>query len=181
MAGLSHHPGFNLHISSQRSALWHCLPQHRALGLSHLFVSSLSASLHENVHSLRMGPMFNFLFPTCKPQYIFPCGSAGKESSCSAGNLGLIPGLGRSSGEGNSYPLQDSGLENSMDCTVYGVAKSQTRLSDSHFTVSLRAWHRGGGCEYWLNKWKQKTFLQYCLEVHPLSSLVWWPPLAPSI
>ena len=42
-------------------------------------------------------------------------------------------GLGRSPGEGNSYPLQYSGLENSMDCIVHGVTKSQTRLSDFHF------------------------------------------------
>ena len=45
----------------------------------------------------------------------FPRGSAGKESACSVGDLGSISGLGRSSGEGNSYPLQYSGLENSMD------------------------------------------------------------------
>ena len=45
----------------------------------------------------------------------FPCGSAGKESACSAGDLGSIPGLGRSPGEGKGYPLQYSGLENSMD------------------------------------------------------------------
>ena len=45
----------------------------------------------------------------------------------------LIPGLGRSAGEGIDYPLQYSGLENSMDCIVRGVTKSQTRLSDSHF------------------------------------------------
>ena len=44
-----------------------------------------------------------------------PGGSDGKESACNAGNLGLIPGLGRSPGEGNSYALQYSGLENSMD------------------------------------------------------------------
>ena len=53
-------------------------------------------------------------------------GSAGKESACSAGDLGLISGLGRSPGEGKGYPLQYSGLENSMDCVVHGVAKSQT-------------------------------------------------------
>ena len=46
----------------------------------------------------------------------FPCGSAGKESACNVGDLGLIPGLGRSPGEGNGYPLQYSGPENSMDC-----------------------------------------------------------------
>ena len=48
------------------------------------------------------------------------------------GDLGLIPGLGRSPGEGNGYPLQYSGLENSTDCIVHGVAKSWTRLSDFH-------------------------------------------------
>ena len=46
----------------------------------------------------------------------FPCGSAGKESACNEGDLGSISGLGRSPGEGKSYPLQYSGLENSMDC-----------------------------------------------------------------
>ena len=52
--------------------------------------------------------------------------------------LGPIPGLGRSPGEGKGYPLQYSGLENSTDCTVYEVAKSQTRLSDFHFHCSTR-------------------------------------------
>ena len=46
----------------------------------------------------------------------FPCGSAGKESACNVGDLGSIPGSGRSPGEGKDYPLQYSGLENSMDC-----------------------------------------------------------------
>ena len=56
----------------------------------------------------------------------FPCGSAGKESVCNAEDLDAIPGLGKSPGEGKGYPLQYSGLENSMDCKVHGVAKSQT-------------------------------------------------------
>ena len=63
----------------------------------------------------------------------FPCGSAGKESTRSAGDQGLIPGLGKSPGEGKGYLLQYSGLENSMDYTVHGVAKSRTQLSDFHF------------------------------------------------
>ena len=54
----------------------------------------------------------------------FPCGSAGNESACNVGDLGSIPGLGRSPGEGKGYPLQYSGLENSMDSIVHGVAKS---------------------------------------------------------
>ena len=64
-----------------------------------------------------------------------PCSSDGKESACNAGDLGSIPGLGRSSGEGTGNPLQYSCLENPTDrgawrATVHGVAKSQTRLSD---------------------------------------------------
>ena len=54
----------------------------------------------------------------------FPCGSAGKESICNVGDLVSIPWLGRSSGEGKGYPHQYSGLENSVDCIVHGVAKS---------------------------------------------------------
>ena len=68
----------------------------------------------------------------------FPGGSAGKESTCNAGDLGLIPGLGRSPGEGKGYPHQYSCLENSMDCIVHGIAKSQIQLSD--FFIS---WHNG--------------------------------------
>ena len=63
----------------------------------------------------------------------FPDDSADKESSCNVENLRLIPGLGRSPGEKNSYPLQYSGLENSMLCIVHGVTKSQTRVSKLHF------------------------------------------------
>ena len=62
----------------------------------------------------------------------FPRDSAGKESTCNGGDLGWIPGLGRSPAEGKGYPLQHSGLENSMDCIVHGVTKSRTRLSDFH-------------------------------------------------
>ena len=63
----------------------------------------------------------------------FPGGSAGKESTCNAGDLGLITGLGKSPKEGNGYPLNYSGLDNSMDCVVHGVAKNQTRLSNFEF------------------------------------------------
>ena len=63
----------------------------------------------------------------------FPGSSDGKEFTYSVGNLGSIPGLGRSPAEGKGYPLQYSGLENSMDSIVHGVAKSRTQLSDFHF------------------------------------------------
>ena len=65
----------------------------------------------------------------------FPDSSVGKESACSAGDLGLIPGLGRSFGEGKGYPLQYSGLENSMDWIVQGVTTSWTLLSNFNFAV----------------------------------------------
>ena len=61
----------------------------------------------------------------------FPCGLASKESACNVEDLGSILGLGRSPGEEKGYPLQKSGLENSI---VHGVAKSQTQLNDFHFT-----------------------------------------------
>ena len=57
--------------------------------------------------------------------------------------MGLIPGLGRYPEEGNGYPLQYSSLENSMDCTVHGVAKSRTRLRYFHFTLTLIRWNIG--------------------------------------
>ena len=73
----------------------------------------------------------------------FPGGSNGKESTCNVGDLDLIPGLGRSSGEGKGYSLQYSRLMNSRDCNSFGltylcvhrVTKSRTRLSNFHFTV----------------------------------------------
>ena len=67
----------------------------------------------------------------------FPCGSAGKESSCNAGYLGSIPELGRSPGEGKGYPLQYSGLENYRNCMIHGVTKSRTQLSDFHSLTYL--------------------------------------------
>ena len=72
----------------------------------------------------------NYGIATCT--LVFPCGSAGKKPACIAGDLGSIPGLGISPGKGKGYPLQYSGLEKSMDCIAYGVAKSRTRLSDLH-------------------------------------------------
>ena len=83
----------------------------------------------------------------------FPCSSVGKESACSAGDPGLIPGLGRSPGEGNGNPLQYPCLKNLMDRgawghAVHGVIKSWARLSDQHLLTymhiyfPLRCWQR---------------------------------------
>jgi len=89
----------------------------------------------------------------------FSCGSAGKESTCNVGDLGSIPGLGRSPGEGNGYPLQYSGLENSMDFVVHGVAKSRTGLNDFDFhsqkmKVRVReVWKRGRNGRAGILRW----------------------------
>ena len=61
--------------------------------------------------------------------------SVSKESACNAGDPGLIPGLRRFIGEGIGYPLQCSGLDNSTDYTVHGVAESQTQLSNFHYLL----------------------------------------------
>ena len=76
-----------------------------------------------------------------KPHFLFskssfPCGSAGKESAHKAGDLGSIPGLGRFPGEGKGYPLQCSGLENSMVCIIYGVSKSWKGLTFTFIAVT---------------------------------------------
>ena len=67
-------------------------------------------------------PTSGAFFARNQHPYGLACGSAGKESACNAGDLGSIPGLGRSPGEGKGY--QYSGLENSMDCIVHRVSKS---------------------------------------------------------
>ena len=75
----------------------------------------------------------------------FPGGSAGQESACNAGDLGPIPRLGRSAGEGNGYPLQYSDLENSIDCIAHGIAESviaeRLSLSLSMLCRTLRLLH----------------------------------------
>ena len=66
----------------------------------------------------------------------FPYSSAGKVSACHVGDLSSTPGVSRSLGKGKCYPLQCSRLEKSRTVTVHGVSKSQTRLSDFHFTCA---------------------------------------------
>ena len=74
-----------------------------------------------------------------------PDSSVGKESACNAGDPSSIPGLGRSTGEGISYPLQYSGLKNSMDCIVHGVTKSRTQLSNFHFISVIYVFYQSSG------------------------------------
>ena len=77
---------------------------------------------HNNLYFLH----FQNLLTLKRVLWGFPDGSAGKESTCHVRDLGSVPGLGRSPGEGNGNPLQYSGLDNSMDSIVHGVTKSQT-------------------------------------------------------
>ena len=93
----------------------------------------------------------------------FPWGSACKESACNVGDLGLIPGLGRSLGEGKRYPLQCSGLENSMDCIDHGVTKSQTWLNNLHFS----------DIQWYLNTWDIKEELTICIPFLEALKFIW--------
>ena len=119
---------------------------------------------------------------------VSPGGSDGKESACNVGDLGSIPGLGRSCGEGNGYPLQYSVLQDSMDrkawqAIVYGVLKSQTWLSDFHThtltpslsctqTANSLSWDEslyiwtGGGIDF------LPLILRFQAELEPLNVLV---------
>ena len=101
------------------------------------FKHKLSFNTSVTTNALIVAPMLSFLCGSCHLclKHI-PCGSAGKESACNVGEVGSIPGLGRSPGEGKGFPLQYSGLENSMNCIVHGVAKSRTQLCDVHFQGS---------------------------------------------
>ena len=83
----------------------------------------------------------------------FPGGSAGKESTHNVGDPGLIPGLEDSPEKGTAIPLQYSGLENFVDFTVHGVAKSRTRLSDfTHLQGKIRVWFLARQYLYYKNK-----------------------------
>ena len=108
-----------------------------ASGGQSIGVSASSISPSNEYSGLSSFRMDWWILPT-SVSLDFPCGSAGKESACNAGDLGSIPGLGRSPGERKGYPVQYSGLENSMDCVVHGVAKSRTQLSDFHFHFSIK-------------------------------------------
>ena len=103
-------------------------------------LKKIKCPLPFSYRALNQGLLFFLFLKKCLRYSLhmgFPGGSDGKESACNAGDLGLIPRSGRSPGEGNGNPLQYSCLENAMDrgawwVTVYGVTKSQIRLSDFH-------------------------------------------------
>ena len=89
-----------------------------------------------------------FLF-VCLFLPLFPHSSVGKETACNAGDLGSIPGLGRSPGEGKGYLLQYSGLENSTNCIVHGVANNGTWLSNSLSLSLFSMWDLSSPTRDW--------------------------------
>ena len=101
----------------------------------------------------------------------FPYGSAGKESACSMGDLGSIPGLGRSPEEGKGYPLWYSGLENFMDCIVHGVQR--LRYDWATFTHSLN-WSSGLDTTSISNNRKFHRVSQF---VRTVSWTLWFNPI----
>ena len=102
-------------------------------------------------------------------------GSTSKESACNVGDLGLNPGLGRSPGEGNSYPLQYSGLENSVGCIIHGVAKSQTQLSDFTSLVTQTVKNLPAMRETWVRIPGREDPLEKEIATHS-STLAWKIP-----
>ena len=92
---------------------------------------------------------------------MLPDGSDGKESAYNAGDLGSIPGLGRSPGEGNGYPLQYFGLENSMDGIAHVVPKSWTQLNDFHFHFQGEKAKYTTASLVCFYLWSQKAHLYY--------------------
>ena len=95
-----------------------------------MFLSLLVFSFFWTYAFTALAASVSFAISVFLLKFCFFGGSDGKESACNVGDLGSIPGLGRSPGEGNGCSLQYFGLENSMDCIVHGVVKSWTQLSD---------------------------------------------------
>ena len=136
---------------------FHGLHSHKESDMTEwLLLHSLIAQLVKSLPAMQETPVQVWVKKICwrrdrlpTPIFLgFPCGSAGKESACNVGNLGSIPGLGRSPGEGKGYPLQYSGVKNSMDCIVHGVAKSRTWLSNFRFHFHICIWFKNISFSY---------------------------------
>ena len=122
------------------STIWYCISFTEQTFFRHFYVSFPDSSVVKSLPQCR-GLQFDswvgkILWWDKQPTPVFlgfACGSAGEESACNVWDLGLIPGLGISPGEGKGYPLQYSGLQNYMDHIVHGVTKSQAQLSNFHY------------------------------------------------
>ena len=143
----------------------HLILCHPLLLLPSIF-PSIRVFSNESALCIRWPKYWSFSF-NISPSNEHPGSSAGKESTCNVGDLSLIPGLGTSPGEGTGNPIQFSSLEIPMDreawwATVYGVAKSQTWLSNSHTHIHIYVC----GCENWTKKkaecWRIDAFELWC-------------------
>ena len=106
----------------------------------------------------------------------FPCGSASKESPCNVGDLGLIPRLGRSAGEGKGHPLQYSGLESSMDCIMgFPVGASSKEPACQRWSCKRPGFNPCFRKIPWRRKW-QPTPVSLPGESHAQRSLVGYSP-----
>ena len=132
-----------------------------------------NATFHSNPKERQCQRMFKLLYKL--HSFLFPGGSAGKESTCSVGDMGLIPGLGRSSGEGNSYLLQYSGLENSMDYIVHGFANSQIGLSSFHFIRAKSSERKKKNMQRCRNRWLSLEW-DTCREGNKMGTYSAWSP-----
>ena len=110
----------------EKSKLKDCLIESTCNARDPGSITGSGRSTGEGIGYLSLLGVFFYQYSLLSVFLGFPCGSAGEASACNMGHLGLIPGLGRSPGEGKGYPLQYSGLENSIDCRVHGVTKSWT-------------------------------------------------------
>ena len=138
---------------------------------------------------------FFFFSYSLAPVLGFPCGTAGKESACNVGDLGLTPGFGRSPGEGKGYPLQYSALENSVDCRGCKESDLTERLSLSLLAPVLLCfllklcgvdslWFLNLGVVYQVYNWSfnfslatNKEFVSRFLCKYPSSSHFYSPVL----
>ena len=128
-------------LHAKRDLISGCLYCHFMYCHPKASLGSLIAQLVKNLPAMQETPVPFLEIPWRRerlpiPVFLgFPCGSVGKESACNAGDLSSIPGLERWPGEGKSYPLQDSGLENSTDCIFLGVTESHMT---EQLSISLR-------------------------------------------
>ena len=102
----------------------------------HIYIH-IHICIHIYIYNYRYIYTYTLYMYTC----MLPSCSVGKESACNAADLSLIPGLGRSPGEGNGYLLQYSGLENSVNCIVHGVAESFTFIYMYNWVTGLYTWN----------------------------------------
>ena len=148
---------WHAHFSEPFPALVSCAPGRFSLHVGH----------HRNECASSLGVLVRVLNPASwknAPKLIsLPCGSAGKDSACNAGDLGSIPGLGRSPGEGKGYPLQYSGLEDSMDYSPWGHKELDMteRLTFTLLSPFIQLYDLGLLTKYSLSK-SSPTLTLYC-------------------